>query len=129
MPGHLVVVGRLEPDLEVAGGIEPVEHRDVGDRVARADVELVRRQGTRACQARKRVEAGFLAPRVDERVVEVVDPRAHERGQFRLDRERIDGTRTVGRAHHDVQPRHHLLGHQHREVDVVATERARATHR
>ena len=70
------------------------------------------------------VESVLLALRVDERVMEIVDPRAGEPTQLGLEREHVGLGRTVGRAHDDVEPRHDRFGHQCGVVDIRATERA-----
>ena len=115
--------GRLEPDLEVAAGIQGLEHGDVGDGNVGVDLELVSGR-ERAHPVPVRLDAGLLAPRLDESVVQVVDPRAHQRRQLGLQRRRVDRRRAVGCAHDDVQARHHRLGQQYGEVDFAPVERA-----
>ena len=113
---------RFQPDLQTAGGVERLEDGDVGDRIVGRDVELVRgREG--AHPAPVRLDARLLTLDLHEGVVQVVDPGPHLRRQLCLESEHVDLGCAVGRADDDVQSRHHRLGDQRGEVDVVAAER------
>ena len=73
----------------------------------------------------ERVDAGLFATRGDERVAQLVGPRARERRELGLERRLVDRRRVAARRlHHDVQPRQHRLADEHGEVDVAPAEGA-----
>ena len=85
----LVAARRFEPQLQIARGIEVLEHVDVADRVDAGDLGLVRRR-ERVAPARYRSTPASSPQRVDERVVQVVDPVPRGGGQLGLECERVD---------------------------------------
>ena len=122
-PGDLPVGRGNEADLEVAGNLEALQDREIGDRDVGRDVELIRRR-KRVHPVSEPVEPTLFTPGLDQCVAKIVDPVPHQASEFGLQRGHVDIGRTVRGAHHDVQPRHHRLGDQCRVVDVGTTERA-----
>jgi hypothetical protein len=96
--------GADDADLQVAGGVELLEHRDVVHRVGRPHVFLVRRQERVGVRA-ERIEARLLTARHDQRVPQVVDPGARDAREIGFERDEIDGDHRIGRVDDHVQPR------------------------
>src|SRR6266545_515323 len=122
MPG-----GRLEWEVEAhvqaAVRVETLDPLDVGDRHARGEIVAIGRRESVAVppvQAR----SALLAELLDQRVMEVVGPRARGLGEPCLDRGDVEvagGSRVC--VDYDVESRQHGLRDVRAEVDADPVER------
>ncbi len=111
----LLAPRRFEPHLQIAGGIEVAEHLHVVDGDRRRHLGLVRGR-ERVAPTPGLLDPGLLTERVDERVVQVVDPVAGDGREPGLECFGIDVGDAGGGVDDDLQARHHLLGDEHGEV-------------
>ena len=107
----------VEVDPERVAVLELLDVADVRERRARDPVGAVgRREGVRV--AAERELAALLAQLLDERLLEVVDPRAGGRHEHHLDLVRVELGHGRGvDVGHVVEPHQHGLGHPGRVVD------------
>ena len=81
--------------------------------------------GNASRQVAEGVDAGFLATGGDERVAQLVGPRARDRRELRFELGFVDRRRVgAGRLHHDVESGEHCVAHEHGEIDFASPERA-----
>ena len=99
-----------EPRREWLGVAELFELGEVGECLGRVDVVLIR-TGERFGPDAQHVEPGLLTPRRDQRVAQVVDPRASRRRDRLLQLADVDGVAArFLEVQHEVQPGEHRLG-------------------
>ena len=113
----------VEAEAEVVGRVQPLDPVDVVDGLTRREVVAVG-AGERVAVALVQRDCSLVTGMIDERVAEVVRPRARGRGEARLDLRHVVVGHRAGLGVDDVvQAGQHRLGDAGRVVGALARER------